>query len=269
MNDTFLISSIAQNSLTSNIAYDINYADIESINQLCLNNRGDLNKISISCLGSVLDQYQLLPVGVTLGYKNGPKLIAKKQFDLDQLPRLRIGIPGFKTTAYFLYRTLLPSAKEVIELPYNELSTRLLEGKIDSALVIHDTRFELQAKKLIEVCDIFDLWAHKTKLPLPLGGLVVKRSLGQTLIAKINEQLQQSLREAYKQRQKSLEFVKKHNPKLTNGQIEQNLELYVNSETQQLSPLGQRSILAMLQLGKTSAYFSQWSNDWLFRSKSG
>jgi len=263
-NDAFAFAALEKGLVKTDLEYSIFYKDLEELNQMSLKGLGDLNKISFNTLGKILDDYVLLPVGSCLGFNNGPKIIAKEKFSLSELKNKKIGVPGTNTTAYMLLKILAPHAAEEVIFPYQELTKKVMDGTIDCALTIHETRFQIEELGLSEVGDIFDLWTAKTDSPLPLGGVVARRSLGAEKISQITSDLQISLKIAHEDKNMALQFALDHSFKKDPGFVEKNVNLYVNDETMNLSEAGIKSLQSLLDLGHEAGMLPKPSKNWLF-----
>lgn len=263
-NDTFAFAALENGLIETDVNYEISYKDLEELNQLSLKSDGDLLKISFNTLGKILDNYVLLPVGSCLGYNNGPKIISKEKFDTSELKNKKIGIPGKNTTAYMLLKILLPNAAEEIVFPYHELTNAVNDGIVDCALTIHETRFQIEEQGMLEIADIFDLWTVQTDSPLPLGGVVAKRSLGDKTINNIVNDLRKSLEMARKNEDMAMNFSLRHSFKKDIDFVKKNVDLYVNDETFQLSHQGIKSIQSLLNLGFKKNLLPKPTNNWLF-----
>lgn len=263
-NDCFAFSAIEHKLIPLENQYEIEFQDLEALNRNALSEKGDLLKISFNILAEISDRYQLLPVGSCLGYDNGPKIIARSTFNLSDLKDKTIGIPGKNTTAYMLLRIFAPSAKLEIECPYQDLIPKVISGELDCALIIHESRFQLAEFGVKEIGDLFELWNQKTHSPLPLGGIVARRSLGEKTLASISRDLQNSLSYAHQYRDQVLRLAMAHSFKKELSFVEKNVDLYVNNETKQLSDSGIRSIQSLINLGSSAGLIPSIQNDWLF-----
>ena len=263
-NDTYAFAALEKGLVETKLNYSIFYMDIEKINKMSISGQGDLNKISFSTLGRILDNYFLLPVGSCLGYHNGPKIIAREKFNLYELEHKKIGIPGTNTTAYLLLKILAPQAAEELIFPYHDLLGRVLDGSIDCALTIHETRFQLEDRGLFEIGDLFRLWTAKTDLPLPLGGIAARKKLGEEKLRQISRDLQKSLEIGNENKKMAIDFALEHSYDKDPRLVKKNVGLYINEETRSLSPVGIKSIQTLLDLGNQAGIFPIPAKDWLF-----
>lgn len=250
-NDTFLFHAFVKNLIPHPFALQTSLLDIQQLNEGVLAGLPDLSKISFFTLGHILDSYCLLPSGSALGFANGPKIVsAQKGKTIADLKNGTLGIPGRNTTAYLLYRLLLPAAKYENFCLYHELVHKLQTRNLDFALVIHETRFNLEKEGLYEVCDLGQVWQEQTGLPLPLGCLVAKRSLGERVIAQIHEALIQSLDYAYAHPNAGNAYILEHSQEKDPAIVHAHIALYVNEETRKLSEKGMEAIRYLLRAGQ-------------------
>ena len=241
-NDTFLFYAFSQGRIPFSPPVHTHMEDIQTLNELALVGKPDIGKISLSILPQLETEYALLPVGAAFGFGNGPKLVAREAFSCSDLPTKRVAIPGVTTTAAHLLRVLLPPCAETISLPYQEIIPSLLREEIDAGVIIHETRFTLAEHGCVEIVDLGALWEEKTQGPLPLGGLVARRSLGTELIAEITTALQRSLVYAKAHTQEVWPYLEHHSQEKSQTVIQQHLDLYVNHYTEHLDDTALRSL---------------------------
>jgi 1,4-dihydroxy-6-naphthoate synthase len=247
-NDTFLFHAFVKNLVGHSFELDVMLADIQHLNQRALDSVPDVSKISFFTLGKVLQNYCLLPVGSALGQGNGPKIVSSSPHKIEDMELGTLAIPGRDTTAYLLYRLLLPHARVERFCRYNEIP-QLMQKRADFGLVIHETRFNLEKAGLYEVCDLGELWKQKTGLPLPLGCLVAKRNLGKETLKKLCEALVASYDYAKQNPSASAAYVMEHAEEKDPDIIQAHIDLYVNEETRNLSDKGLESIHMLLEEG--------------------
>ncbi|MBI2602982.1 MAG: 1,4-dihydroxy-6-naphthoate synthase [Deltaproteobacteria bacterium] len=247
-NDTFLFHALVKSLIPHPFTLSVTLADIQHLNELALQGTADVCKISFSMLAH-LDTYCLLPVGAALGHGNGPKIVAERPFPLASLQDKTIAIPGQGTTAYLLYKLLTPGAGREVFCLYHEIPSLINSGTVDCGLIIHETRFTLDQNKLVEICDLGPMWEEHTKLPIPLGGLVAKRSLGSKTIEKVVSCLQSSLRFAWKNPAASRSYILQHSQEKNWDVVRSHIDLYVNKETESLSLKARNAIELLSRKG--------------------
>src|SRR4029079_8150687 len=126
--------------------------------------------------------YVLLRSGGALGRGCGPLVVAREGFDAAQLSGARIAIPGRNTTANLLLRLFAPGAPAGVEMVYSEIMPAVARGEVDAGLIIHESRFTCPQHGLVKVVDLGEWWEGATGLPIPLGGILARRGLGEGTI---------------------------------------------------------------------------------------
>ncbi|NRA47111.1 MAG: hypothetical protein HRU09_19350 [Oligoflexales bacterium] len=265
-NDIFAFTGLYQKEVASKLSYDFSFLDIEQLNQRSLVGMGDVNKVSFSTLGRVLNEYALLPVGSCLGEDNGPKIVSLKKHNLQDLGKLRLGIPGIQTTAYLLYRSLCPQAGKELVFPYHELLSKLKTGECDAVLLIHESRFQIEDQGCSELADLFELWFDQTKAPLPLGGLIAKRSLCNELISMLIDDISASLAYSRSHQDKAMDSILAFSAQKDRSMAQKNLDLYVTKDTYQLGQGGINGIASLLNMGYKAGLLPKPEQQWLFHT---
>ena len=197
-NDTFIFDAIVNKKIDLHgLEFDIILADVEQLNKMAINNELDIAKISYHTYCYVAQNYKILNSGSALGYGNGPLLISKRKIYPDEIPYLRIAIPGSHTTAFLLLKILFQKLKETKEYLFSDIEEVVLSDEVDAGLIIHETRFTYQNQGLKKIVDLGQMWEQQTKLPIPLGGIVIKRSLSQDLQIRFDKILNNSIKVAF------------------------------------------------------------------------
>lgn len=137
----------------------------------------DVSKISYGVWPLLQQQYHLMESGGALGKGVGPLLIARSPIEPGEINDKKIAIPGENTTAHLLFSLAFPSAKQKQFTIFSGIEDAVLNGEVDAGVIIHENRFTYQEKGLYKIIDLGDYWETKTHLPIPLGGIVAKKSL--------------------------------------------------------------------------------------------
>ncbi len=249
-NDTFTFHALVSGLIKSSHTYSTQLLDIQELNQGVLKEKADISKISFFTLGKILEHYQLLSAGSAMGFHNGPKIVAKHYFPLAELSKKVLGIPGKDTTAYLLRHLFTPDPKKEVFPLYHEIVPLLHRGEIDAGLIIHETRFTLEKEGLVEIADLGELWHLETGLPLPLGCIVGKKSLGEKILDQVTQDIQKSLRHAWDYPLLSQEYIRKHSIEKDQKVIDGHIDLYVNQQSFQLDDMSLKAIDLLLTAGK-------------------
>lgn len=222
------------------------FADIQQLNQWALEERFPLIKISLGCYPRIKDAYEILPVGAALGFQCGPKIISKAPFHPSELAHKTIAIPGQDTTAHLLLKCLLPAPYKKVFCLYHEIASLIQAGIVDCGLIIHESRFTFAEAGFVEIADLGELWHVHTKAPLPLGVLVLLRTISLPVKKRLITILRESLAVARSQPELALPFILQHSQEKNAAIVTQHITTYVTSETAQLSPMGKKAIELLL-----------------------
>ena len=187
-NDTFIFDALVNNKIdTGGIEFTVRLEDVETLNELALNNVLDFTKVSYGVLPLILKNYKVLNSGSALGNGVGPLLISKKIISFEEVDDCTIAIPGENTTAHLLFSQAFPNAKNKIFKRYDEIEKFVLESG-DKALgvIIHENRFTYAERGLQKIVDLGNFWEEKTGYPIPLGGIVGKKSIDENILIKVD-----------------------------------------------------------------------------------
>lgn len=241
-NDTFIFDALIHHKIdTEGLDFEVIFDDVETLNQKAFKAELDITKLSYHAFAYALNDYVLLDSGSALGFGVGPILLSKYPQNLNN-PNLKIGIPGKYTTANFLLSLAYPQLKNKIALVFSDIEQKLLDEEIDLGLIIHENRFTYQDKGLIKVKDLGEYWEEKTQCAIPLGGIVVKRSLPDELKQKINRLVKKSVEFAFENPSSALPFIKMHAQEMAEDVMYQHIKLYVNKYTIDLGDAGKTAI---------------------------
>lgn len=259
-NDTFIFDALIHHKIdTGGLEFDVQYQDVETLNQKAFLGELDITKLSYHAFAYAVNDYELLDAGSALGSGVGPLLITKDPALAARLKKvlenkeelntaengLKIGIPGKYTTANFLLGMAFPSLQNKEELVFSDIEQSLLDGTIDLGLIIHENRFTYQAKGLYKVVDLGDFWEQTTNSPIPLGGIVVKRGLDKELKVKINRLVRESVQFAFENPKSGLDYIRSHAQEMEEEVMYKHIDLYVNKYSEHLGKEGRMAIQQM------------------------
>lgn len=242
-NDTFIFDAMVHHKIdTEDLDFEVVMADVEALNKRAFAGDLDVTKLSFHAYAYLVDQYVLLDSGSALGNNCGPLLIAKKLLTEEEIKEARIAIPGKYTTANFLLSLAYPDATRKVEMLFSDIENAILEEKADAGLIIHENRFTYEAKGLKKIVDLGEFWENSTGLPIPLGGIVVKRSLPEELQLKINRVLKRSVAFALENPESSKNFVRENAQEMNEQVMYSHINLYVNEFTVSLGGSGRTAV---------------------------
>ncbi len=239
-NDTFMFDALINKRInTGSLSFEVEYHDIEELNAAALNNVADISKISCAILPHIEKSYQLLDSGAALGRGNGPLLVRRQG---DKSPLRRIAVPGLHTTASALISKLCPNIEEQHPMLFSDIAAAVEQGEFDGGVLIHEGRFVYKQRNLELVADLGQLWEQKFNLPLPLGGIVMKRSIDKEIIAEFESLLRRSIEYAFQNPSASRTFIKEHAQEMDDKVIDQHIALFVNNYSLSLGTEGVNAI---------------------------
>lgn len=241
-NDTFIFDALIHHKIdTEGLNFEVVFDDVETLNQKAFNAELDITKLSYHAYAYAIENYVLLDAGSALGFGVGPMLICKNEQDLNN-PNLKVGIPGKYTTANFLLSLAYPHLQNKVEMVFSDIEQKLLNGEIDLGLIIHENRFTYQDKGLQKVKDLGEYWEEKTKCAIPLGGIVIKRSLPVEVMQKVNRLIRKSVEYAFANPKSALSFIKSHAQEMEEAVMYKHIDLYVNQYSVDLGADGKKAI---------------------------
>lgn len=249
-NDTFIFYAMVHGKIeTGDLNFNEILLDVEELNRKALNTELDLSKVSYNVFGRVSRKYLFLRSGGALGRGCGPLLIAKERYSIDELKGKKIAVPGIHTTAYLLLQLLNPSLVQqssIHPMPFNEIIKSVSNGAVDAGLIIHESRFTYASHGLSKIVDLGEWWEGETGLPIPLGGIIARRSLGNALTGKINAIIRSSIEYASSNRSEPMAYIQQHSQELSPDIINQHINLYVNEYSFDIGDDGEKAAIELL-----------------------
>jgi 1,4-dihydroxy-6-naphthoate synthase len=248
-NDTFIFDALVNSKIdTGGFSFDVVMEDVETLNRWAIQGKLNITKLSYGVLPLVLDKYILLTSGSALGTGVGPLLISNKRTALNESESCTIAVPGEHTTANLLFSLAYPWAKNKVFLRYNEIEAYVSEGK-GPGVIIHENRFTYQQKGLFKIMDLGEFWEKETGNAIPLGGIVIQRTLGKTLGLQVNALIRKSIEFAYVNNSISLpHYVKMHASEMSEEIMKKHIALYVNTYSLDLGISGKLAIMQLLKV---------------------
>jgi len=242
-NDTFIFDAMVHHKIdTENLDFDIFLGDVEELNQMAFNSELDVTKLSYHAYAHLWKDYTILNSGSALGRNNGPILISKHKIYPDEINDLKIAIPGKNTTANLLFSIAFPKATNKKEYLFSDIEEAISSNEVDAGLIIHETRFTYEKSGFKKVIDMGEFWEEETKSPIPLGGIVIKKSLDFELKLKIDRILKRSIEYAFNNPKSSTNYMKKFAQEMSDSVMQQHVQLYVNNFSFNLGQEGREAI---------------------------
>ena len=214
--------------------------------------------VSIARYATLAQTYLLLPHGASVGRGYGPVVVTGAPSTLADLSGRRIGIPGLHTTAYLTLRLLLPTFEpKVIPIsPFALSFDAVRSGEVDAALLIHEGRLTYEREGFWKAVDLGEAWHALTGLPLPLGGNVIRRGLGEEEIALVSRLCRQSILWALAHRDEVMAALLGEETRervgLDRELLDRYLAMYANDDTADLAPDARAAIDELFLRGVTA-----------------
>ena len=262
-NDCFIFDALVHNKIdTEGLTFKVELHDVETLNKKALNNELDVTKLSFHAYGHALNNYILLRAGSALGFNCGPLLITRHaKLSRSESSVLndnsKIAIPGKLTTANFLLSLAYPNLKNKIEYVFSDIENAILSGEVDAGLIIHENRFTYEQKGLKKIIDLGEYWESLIHAPIPLGGIVIKRSFDDELQQKVNRLIRKSVEYAFANPESSKAYVKEHAQEMSEEVMQKHINLYVNSFSIDLGEIGINAIKLLFNKAEELALFQK------------
>ena len=247
--DAFMFYALAEGKVdTQGITYVHELQDIETLNQRALRGELDVTAVSIHAYAYLADRYVLLPHGASMGDRYGPRLVARQPASRQDIRGKRVAIPGLLTSAYLALRLFEPEF-EAVPTPFDQIEDAVANGHVDLGLIIHEGQLTYREMGLHLVMDLGEWWFEVTGLPLPLGGNVVKKSLGGDLIRSISRHLRDSIEYSLGHREQALDHAMKYARGLDRPEADAFVGMYVNQWTLDYGERGREAVRTFLDRG--------------------
>lgn len=247
-NDTFIFDGMIHGKIdTEGLEFEVKLGDVEELNQGAFQKELDITKLSYHAYAYAIEDYALLNSGSALGNNCGPLLIAKRILSPEEIDLARIAIPGKYTTANFLFSLAYPKAVNKSAVLFSEIENAVLNGTADAGLIIHENRFTYAEKGLVKIIDLGEYWESTFQLPIPLGGIVVKRTLPEEVQKKVDRVLRRSITFAKQFPEQTMSYVSRHAQEMNPAVMLAHIELYVNDYTIDLGEKGKAAVQCLFE----------------------
>ena len=249
-NDTFIFDALVNHKIdTEGFEFDVVLEDVQTLNQWAIDGKLDFSKISYGVLPIVTDEYGVLESGGALGKGVGPLLITSSHnFQKKEIEEMTVAIPGKNTTAHLLFSYAYPQVKEKKFMIFHEIEEAVLSGKVDAGVIIHENRFTYQLKGLKKIKDLGEYWEVNIKAPIPLGGIVGKRSIDKSILLKVNQLIRKSLEYSFEQYPTISNYIKCNAQEMEESVMRQHIDLYVNNYSLELGHVGRKAVKKLLDV---------------------
>jgi 1,4-dihydroxy-6-naphthoate synthase len=247
--DAFMFYGLATNKLdTGGLHFKHLLKDIQTLNEEATRGTYDVTAISFHAYAYVADKYALLPHGASIGDNYGPIVVSRELATPEDIPNLKIAIPG-KLTSAFLALQLFNSDFQYEVVPFDKIIDAVLDGRADAGLLIHEGQLFYQKKGLHKVLDLGEWWHERHGLPLPMGGNAIKRDLGPELIKEVSKLLRQSIGYSLNNREDALQYALQFARDMDPALADRFVGMWVNELTLDYTERGREAVRRLLQEG--------------------
>ena len=249
--DAFMFYGLATNRIqVPGLRFSHTLSDIQTLNQKAMEGDGvyDVTAISFHAYPYLQENYLLMTCGGSVGEGYGPMIVANRAYSESEIKWKTVAVPGKLTTAYLALKLFAPEIQTEV-VPFDQIIPRVLEGKYDAGLIIHEGQLTYDRSGLYRIVDLGRWWWQRTNLPLPLGGNAIRRSLGSELIASVSAALRNSIQYALEHRDEALQYAMQFARDLDPQLADRFVGMYVNQRTLDYGDDGREAIRLLLEMG--------------------
>jgi 1,4-dihydroxy-6-naphthoate synthase len=245
--DAFMFYALATRKIdTGKLNYVHVLSDIETLNRKALEGVFDVSAVSFHAYAYFAEKYALLSSGASMGRNYGPLVVSGKSMSAASLSTKVVAIPGTLTTAFLALRLFAPAVKYEV-VPFDRILDEVARGKYEAGLLIHEGQLTYRELGLQKVLDLGEWWLERTKLPLPLGGNVIKRELGQKLMQEISQHIKTSIQYGLDHREEAMAYAIQFSRGLDTSRADRFVGMYVNDLTLDYGKQGREAVRRLLE----------------------
>ena len=263
--DAFMFYALAENRVdTEGLEFTHELSDIESLNRRAMAGELAVTAVSFNAYTRLADRYLLLPHGASFGDGYGPVVVARSAIAREAIARgeVPVATPGPWTTAALALQLWAPGVA-MRPMPFDRIQEAVAAGTERAGLLIHEGQLTFREEGLTEIVDLGRWWKDETGLPLPLGGNVVRRDLGEERIGRISRALSRSIEYGLAHREAALDHAMRYARGLPREKADRFVGMYVNAWTQGYGEAGRRAVQALLDrahaAGLAPAVTAEWA----------
>ena len=247
--DAFMFYGLATNKLeTEGLRFEHTLKDIQSLNEDAKNGVYDVTAISFHAYAYVADKYALLPHGASIGDNYGPILVSKEPREVEEIPDMRIAIPGELTSAFLALR-IYNQEFEYEVVPFDKIIDAVQDERVDAGLLIHEGQLFYKQLGLDKILDLGEWWHEETGLPLPMGGNVIRRDLGEDLMTEVSNHLYKSIKYSLDNREDALAYAMQFARDMAPELADRFVAMWVNKLTLDYGERGRQGVRLLLEKG--------------------
>jgi len=254
--DIFMYYAIKFGWVSSDYDFLNKADDIETLNQQTLAGVWDVSAISFGLYPHISNDYALLRCAVSFGEGYGPKLIKLKGKKLKR--NFKVALSGKYTTNALIFRLKYPEAR-IKYYNFLEIEKAVLDGEVDAGVLIHESILNYDERLEVEA-EIWDIWndLNKENLPLPLGGMAIRRSIPLLDAINIEEILTKAVKIGNTHKNLlSKMLIERNLVRVDSETLKKYLSLYANDESIALSDIQLKAINKLFELGFNAGFYPE------------
>jgi 1,4-dihydroxy-6-naphthoate synthase len=246
--DAFMFYALAKGLIdTGELRFEHVLSDIETLNREAFDGTYEVTAVSIHAYAHLDDRYALLGSGASMGDGYGPVLVAREPVNAEELASITVAIPGRLTSASLALKMWNP-ALQTVTRSFDEIMPAVSSGEVDAGVVIHEGQLTWEDEGFHKIVDLGVWWAEETDgLPLPLGGNVIRRDLGDEMCTSVAALLKQSIEYSLANRAQALDYALDYGRGLDRAKADQFVGMYVNELTVDYGEKGRKAVGFFLQ----------------------
>lgn len=261
-NDTYIFHALVSGRVDlPGISFRERLEDVETLNMLAIARELDVTKVSCHLLGHIREEYVMLAAGAALGRGCGPLLVSRGDLSPASLRGKRVAVPGRYTTAALLLRLFDPALDNLVYLPFHEIMPAVVRGDVAAGVIIHESRFTFAEYGLTKLMDLGEWWERDSGHPIPLGGIVARRSLGRETVLRISNAIRASIDHARANPAAAQAYIRSHAQEMSDEVCSAHIGLYVNDFSRDLGEEGRLAIGVLLDRAEKAGIIPPCSLD--------
>ena len=255
--DAFMFYALATDKIeTGDLNFEHVLKDIQTLNEAAMKGVYDVTAVSFHAYAYIADKYALLPHGASIGDNYGPIVVARTTYKIEDLPKLKIAVPGTLTSAFLALKILCPDFEYEV-VPFDQIIEAVQEERCDAGLLIHEGQLFYQRLGLRKVVDLGEWWKGWTGLPLPMGGNAIRRELGAETISRVSQYLHESIKYSLEHRADALSYAMQFARDMDTELADRFVGMWVNDLTLDYTARGRAAVQRLLDEGAARGIIPQ------------
>lgn len=266
--DLFMYMAVKFGWVGNEFDFESYALDIQTLNEKALANEFAVSAISFALYPLITDEYALLRTAVSFGEGYGPKLVRLKNKPLKR--NFKVALSGAHTSNALLFRIAYPQAR-IVYKNFLDIENAVLCGEVDAGVLIHESILEFDEKLCVEA-ELWDIWRELAKddLPLPLGGMALRRSMPLTTAIKVEQILTKAVQIADSNKAiLSKMLMERGLIRVDEVKLDKYLSLYANKNSVSMSEIQLKAVDKLFELGFKHKFYDKLikANDYLIPSE--